>query len=642
MPSSDKVNGSVKAQLPVEIRKKVEQSLKAHLPEKLPSSYYPYGTAGFRDKASELVHVMNRCGILSVINAVASCKEFEVALNAQGVETQYRFPLVGCMVTASHNSVEDNGVKLVDFTGSLLQPEWEAHASYLVNGCPSDKGALNEEQEIKNVLWRIADISEKLGIEWSNIPLNEVQVVIGRDTRPSSEILVAALCSAIQSLGAKAIDLGIMTTPQLHYIIESGNFRNVPLGQNTLDYYYRHFGNQLKKFVELTTMSRLGDLHTNGNPVMSEGKTLHFDGANGVGGIKVAGFTEQLLKYLGITLLVKNNGSPGILNEKCGAEFVQKERNCPENFDSLKTERLPRCCSVDGDADRIVYFTWSNLGDEYSPMRLIDGDRIAVLLTEALLHLLRNCFPAEHQQMAHNGSTPPPKVLQCGVVQTAYANGGSTLQLSIMSKRINNILAGKFNLEVACVKTGVKYLHAKVLEYDIGIYFEANGHGTLHCHQQRLLSWARACGIEKLQAFECLQSFISLFHTTTGDALADMIAVESSLWMLNWSLFDWLSLYDDLPCIQSKVAVSRGKLDCLVPHPIHEKILLKPAEIQKSIDDAIAEIIGTSCDTKLVRAFIRPSGTEDVCRVYVEAPFERICKSLSSRIVTLIQQYNAA
>lgn len=32
---------------------------------------------------------------------------------------------------------------------------------------------------------------------------------------------------------------------------------------------------------------------------------------------------------------------------------------------------------------------------------------------------------------------------------------------------------------VACVPTGVKYLHHKANDYDVGIYFEANGHGTL-------------------------------------------------------------------------------------------------------------------------------------------------------------------
>ena len=32
---------------------------------------------------------------------------------------------------------------------------------------------------------------------------------------------------------------------------------------------------------------------------------------------------------------------------------------------------------------------------------------------------------------------------------------------------------------VACVPTGVKHLHHKAQEFDIGVYFEANGHGTV-------------------------------------------------------------------------------------------------------------------------------------------------------------------
>lgn len=29
-----------------------------------------------------------------------------------------------------------------------------------------------------------------------------------------------------------------------------------------------------------------------------------------------------------------------------------------------------------------------------------------------------------------------------------------------------------------CVPTGLKHLHRRALEFDIGVYFEANGHGT--------------------------------------------------------------------------------------------------------------------------------------------------------------------
>ena len=52
-------------------------------------------------------------------------------------------------------------------------------------------------------------------------------------------------------------------------------------------------------------------------------------------------------------------------------------------------------------------------------------------------------------------------------MQTAYANGAST-----------RYLAG-LGLTVARTRTGVKHLHAAAEAFDIGIYFEANGHGTV-------------------------------------------------------------------------------------------------------------------------------------------------------------------
>lgn len=63
-----------------------------------------------------------------------------------------------------------------------------------------------------------------------------------------------------------------------------------------------------------------------------------------------------------------------------------------------------------------------------------------------------------------------------GVVQTAYANGASTKYLNLLG------------LEVVFTPTGVKYLHGKAEEYDIGIYFEANGHGTI-LFSDHFLSW---------------------------------------------------------------------------------------------------------------------------------------------------------
>ncbi len=91
--------------------------------------------------------------------------------------------------------------------------------------------------------------------------------------------------------------------------------------------------------------------------------------------------------------------------------------------------------------------------------------------------------------------------LQIAVVQTAYANGSSTRYLEdvmkVMVYKISpftivfpyscincvyEILRWALTspqVAVCCTKTGVKHLHHAAQEYDIGVYFEANGHGTV-------------------------------------------------------------------------------------------------------------------------------------------------------------------
>ncbi len=56
-----------------------------------------------------------------------------------------------------------------------------------------------------------------------------------------------------------------------------------------------------------------------------------------------------------------------------------------------------------------------------------------------------------------------------GIVQTAYANGSST---RYVRSRLTEC-------EVVMTPTGVKHLHHAAAAFDIGIYYEANGHGTI-------------------------------------------------------------------------------------------------------------------------------------------------------------------
>lgn len=58
---------------------------------------------------------------------------------------------------------------------------------------------------------------------------------------------------------------------------------------------------------------------------------------------------------------------------QCGADFVKVDQKFPIGLPELKP--YTRCVSVDGDADRIIYF----FSDENGKCNLLDGDRIATL-----------------------------------------------------------------------------------------------------------------------------------------------------------------------------------------------------------------------------------------------------------------------
>ena len=134
------------------------------------------------------------------------------------------------------NSNKDNGVKLVDPRGEMLEASWEQYATYLANAPTTDSFLDVVDAIVRNT--RI-DLSKPS------------RVVYARDTRPSGPGLVAALEDGFKALGVESRNAGVTTTPILHYLVRSINTKGTPesYGDDSEEGYFKKLSESFKKLI---------------------------------------------------------------------------------------------------------------------------------------------------------------------------------------------------------------------------------------------------------------------------------------------------------------------------------------------------------------------------------------------------------
>lgn len=131
---------------------------------------------------------------------------------------------------------QDNGVKLVDPRGEMLEAAWEGHATVFANAPTTDAFIEALEVFVKTVK---IDLSKPS------------RVVYARDTRPSGPALVASLEDGFKALGVEARNAGVTTTPILHYLVRSINTKGTKdaYGEDSEDGYMKKLSTAFKKLV---------------------------------------------------------------------------------------------------------------------------------------------------------------------------------------------------------------------------------------------------------------------------------------------------------------------------------------------------------------------------------------------------------
>ncbi|RNF18076.1 phosphoacetylglucosamine mutase [Trypanosoma conorhini] len=571
-----------------------------------------YGTAGFRTAGVLLPPVAARVTFVAVLRVCWAVGNRAAPAGCS----------VGCMVTASHNPAADNGLKLIDVDGGMLAVLWEKVCTAAANAATAaELLAVLEEWAVGSNIATPASMEELM----VRCPFSVVH--LARDTRSSGRDVLAAVHASLQSLHVPCRDHGLIATPQLHYLVLRAN-RPVTVAEvpNVSD-----FGPALYRQEVLSSLAALLHALATSTPnTRRRRQKIVLDAANGVGAVAVKALlatAQQVLPqnpledFFDVVVLHDDWEHEDALNHMCGADFTQRTRSPSEAMkrwaaaharqqlqEAAEEREEVHYYSLDGDADRVVAFLHDCSGGDEA-WHLLDGDRVAILYAM----LLRRCL-----------GTAALQLLDVGVVQTAYANGAS-------SEYLQHCLG----LRVYSTATGVKNLHPIAHARDIGVYFEANGHGTVLFNTDAIAS--KLATPTEPHARALLRHLPLLLSQVCGDGIADAFACEVALLALQMDFAAWYRLYADLPSRQTKITVPNPKVITTTPD---ERRALTPPGLQEAIDAAVTAT--ASAAQSVARAFVRPSGTEALVRVYAEASSAEQCKRLSEEVESLVRRYCGA
>ena len=205
-------------------------------------------------------------------------------------------------------------------------------------------------------------------------------------------------------------------------------------------------------------------------------------------------------------------------------------------------------------------------------------------------------------------------------------------------------------MEPIYAATGVKFLHEKAEHFDIGVYFEANGHGTvifnetflekidaLLSNKETLMNAQFIRNNEELRKnveeyYEFIEFYFNackLANPSVGDAICNFLIFELALTYLKLNYEDTLNLYTDLKSKTSKIAVKSK--ENVKTTDIEDKVT-SPKGLQEQIDDVVRRHDGR-------KAFLRPSGTENVLRLHVEAKTEDQVEVITKEVHSIVSSH---
>lgn len=419
------------------------------------------------------------------------------------------------------------------------------------------------------------DLAMKIGMAAASVLTknkDNVRVIIGNDGRESADMLVSSLIAGLCSVGVDVVNLGIIPTPSVsylvkHYKVDAGIM--VTASHNPYEYNgIKIFdGNGFKLPDELEEeieefifedkkkeSKRIGRIISLGNPVNDyidylvstsnvDMSNLHIaiDCANGASSV----VAEELFKRLGVTCDVLYNSPNGVnINEGCGSLHVE------DLGKYVKENNLDGGVAFDGDADRAIFV--DELGN------VIDGDFVLAILG------------------------------------LDYKNNNRLKKNTIVGTVMSNLGFVKFceenNISFSATKVGDRYVLEEMNTNDLSLGGEQSGH------------------------------IIIREFANTGDGELTAIQVFNCLAKSKKKFSELANIMKKYPQVLENVRVDNSKKNEFYTNN----------KIQDSINEVSKKLAGNG------RVVVRPSGTEPLIRVMIEGEDVEYIGTLAKDLANII------
>lgn len=406
----------------------------------------------------------------------------------------------------------------------------------------------------------------------------KARILIGKDTRISSDILESALIAGITSVGADVELLGVVPTPAVAYLVryygaDAGVM--ISASHNSVEYngikLFSSTGFKLPDDVEneiealildtpekmtLVDGSDVGRVRTMYGAVSEynehiqstvggkfQGLLVAIDCANG----SASATAESLFYKFGAEYVYINNEPDGLnINDKCGSTHIEqlvelvKKRGCDVGF------------AFDGDADRCLAV------DEKG--NIIDGDKLIAILSR---------YMKEMGTLKNN-----------------------TAVVTVMSNLGFHRFMNENKIETVCTKVGDRYVLEEMLNNGYNIGGEQSGH------------------------------IIFLDHATTGDGQLTAVQTLELLSKCKRPLSQLVKDIPDFPQLLVNVKITEDKKG------LWDKT--------QKITDIIAQAEQAMGENG--RILVRESGTEPLVRVMIEGKDEKEVRHWTNLIEDTVRE----